>query len=444
MGLQKLEDASQSVQKLQQKLTDMQPKLVKSQEETAALMKEIEEKLPGVEEMRGKVKAEADIANQEAEAVNKVKKECEDDLAEAMPALNSALAALDTIKESDIKFIRSLGSPPKVIKTVMAAVLVMLGEKPDKIKDPDNPSKKIEDYWGPAKKVLGEVKVLLENLKGYDRDNIDPKRIAKVRKEFTSDEEFTVERAKQASSAAAGMCAWVKAMDVYERVAKVVAPKKAALKQAETELEGKMAQLREKEGVLKKVEDDLGDLQSKLAAAQAKLKQLEEDKEDCANQLIRAEQLIGGLGGEKARWTTRAADLKARYDALTGDVLLGAGMISYLGAFTSEFRDECVQDWIASCIEEKVPSAALAQAQAGGGSTGGAAAASGAGADEPEGGGAAAAASGVKYSLAATLGDAIKIRQWRIDGLPTDSFSTDNGVIVDNARRWPLMIDPQG
>jgi len=306
VGLQKLDDASQSVQQLQQKLTDMQPKLVVSQEETAELMKEIEQKLPGVEEMRGKVKAEADIANEEAEAVNTVKRECEDDLAEAMPALNSALAALDTIKESDIKFIRALGSPPKVIKTVLAAVLVMLGEKPDKIQDPDNPSKKIEDYWGPAKKILGDVKGLLENLKGYDRDNIDPKRIAKVRKEFTSDEEFTVERAKQASSAAAGMCAWVSAMDVYERVAKVVAPKRARLAQAEEELKGKMAQLREKEGVLKKVEDDLGDLQSKLAAAQKKLKQLEEDKEDCANQLVRAEQLIGGLGGEKQRWTERA------------------------------------------------------------------------------------------------------------------------------------------
>jgi len=230
-------------------------------------MKEIEKKLPGVEELRGKVKAEAEIANKEAEAVNKVKQECEDDLAEAMPALNSALAALDTIKESDIKFIRSLGSPPAVIRTVMGAVLIMLGEKPEKVKDPDNPSKKIEDFWGPAKRVLGDVKGLLAKLKGYDRDNIDSKIIARVRKDFTSDPEFSVERAKQASSAAAGMCAWVRAMDVYERVAKVVAPKKAALKEAQAELDEKMADLREKEASLKQVEDDLGELQAKLEAA---------------------------------------------------------------------------------------------------------------------------------------------------------------------------------
>ena len=36
------------------------------------------------------------------------------------------------------------------------------------------------------------------------------------------------------------------------------------------------------------------------------------------------------------------------------------------------------------------------------------------------------------------------MRQWNIDGLPTDGFSVDNGIIVFNARRWPLMIDPQG
>jgi dynein heavy chain len=35
-------------------------------------------------------------------------------------------------------------------------------------------------------------------------------------------------------------------------------------------------------------------------------------------------------------------------------------------------------------------------------------------------------------------------REWQICGLPKDAFSVDNGVVVANARRWPLMIDPQG
>ena len=36
------------------------------------------------------------------------------------------------------------------------------------------------------------------------------------------------------------------------------------------------------------------------------------------------------------------------------------------------------------------------------------------------------------------------VRDWNIQGLPSDSFSTENGVIVTSASRWPLMVDPQG
>ena len=46
-----------------------------------------------------------------------------------------------------------------VVKLVMEAVCQMLGIKPKKVQDPANPAKKIDDYWDPAQKLLGEAGV---------------------------------------------------------------------------------------------------------------------------------------------------------------------------------------------------------------------------------------------------------------------------------------------
>lgn len=46
-------------------------------------------------------------------------------------------------------------------------------------------------------------------------------------------------------------------------------------------------------------------------------------------------------------------------------------------------------------------------------------------------------------NLQMCLKDPVKMRAWNIAGLPSDSLSEDNGIIVSKARRWSLMIDPQ-
>jgi dynein heavy chain len=48
------------------------------------------------------------------------------------------------------------------------------------------------------------------------------------------------------------------------------------------------------------------------------------------------------------------------------------------------------------------------------------------------------------FTILASLGDPVRMRQWNIQGLPIDTFSVENGIIVTKTRRWPLMIDPQG
>ncbi|GBG29412.1 Dynein heavy chain 7, axonemal [Hondaea fermentalgiana] len=406
IGLEKLDFAASSVADMQKQLTDLQPVLAQSQADTDALMKQIEEKLPGVEATKEAVGKDAAVAQGEADRVGAIKKECEDDLAVAMPLLQEAVDALDTLKPSDINEVKNFKTPPGGVVLTMEAICVMLNIKCAKAKDPNDPTKKVDDWWTPGKKLLADPK-FLQTLKDYDKDNINPKFIKIIRDKFVNDPNFEPEIVKKASVAACGMCKWVRAMESYDKVAKVVAPKKAALAEAEAELSVTMGELQKKQDALKAVEDELAALQAQFQAACDKKKDLEDEVDLCGKKLERAKTLIDGLGGEKSRWTQSALDLAEQCTLLTGDVLVSAGVIAYLGPFTAGLRDKQVASWTSMLHERKIPTS--------------------------EG-----------VTLNATLGDPVATRQWHVNGLPTDAFSVDNGIVVFNSRRWPLLIDPQG
>ncbi|XP_040928837.1 dynein axonemal heavy chain 3 isoform X2 [Betta splendens] len=406
IGLEKLEFAASQVSVMQQELTALQPELIQTSAETDKMMVKIEQETVEVDAKKEIVSADEKVANEAAAAAQAIKDECEGDLAEAMPALEAALSALDTLKPADITVVKSMQNPPGPVKLVMESVCVMKGIKPERKPDPSGSGKMVEDFWGPSKKLLGDLK-FLENLKAYDKDNIPAPYMKKIREKFIDNPDFQPSVIKHVSSACEGLCKWVRAMEVYERVAKVVAPKKERLRMAEEELGVQMKMLAVKRAELKKVEDRLQSLNDNLTAMIKKKKELEDNIEMCSQKLIRAEKLIGGLGGEKDRWTEAARQLEMRYTNLTGDILLSSGTVSYLGAFTVDYRRECQKQWHMLCHEKKIPSSKY-------------------------------------FSLSSTLGNQVAIRAWQIAGLPVDSFSTDNGIIVFNSRRWPLIIDPQG
>nr|XP_008166211.1 dynein axonemal heavy chain 12 isoform X1 [Chrysemys picta bellii] len=405
-GLDKLAFAESQVGEMKQELVDLQPKLEAAKVDNANMMKIIEKESAEVEAKSKTVKIDEEIATEKAAEAQELKNECESDLAEAIPALEAALSALDTLKPADITIVKSMKNPPSGVKLVMAAICVMKDIKPERITDPTGIGGKVLDYWGPSKKVLGDMN-FLKDLREYDKDNIPVTVMQKIRSEYLTNPEFDPPKVAKASSAAEGLCKWIMAMEVYDRVAKVVAPKKARLGEAQQSLAETMALLNQKRAELAAVENHLAKLQQTFVEKTEEKARLEFQVALCAKKLERAEKLIGGLGGEKSRWCNAANDLQNTYDNLTGDVLISAGVIAYLGAFTIAFRQACTKDWSKLCKDKNIPCSE-------------------------------------NFSLSKTLGDPIKIRAWNIAGLPTDNFSVDNGVIVDNSRRWPLMIDPQG
>lgn len=61
--------------------------------------------------------------------------DCEGDLAEALPALEAALAALDTLKPADITLLKAMQNPPALVKLVLESICIMKGIKPERKQD---------------------------------------------------------------------------------------------------------------------------------------------------------------------------------------------------------------------------------------------------------------------------------------------------------------------
>ena len=115
--------------------------------------------------------------------------------------------------------------------------------------------------------MLGDMK-FLESLKEYDKDNIPAQIMTKIRAKYIPNPDFDPAVIKNVSSACEGLCKWVRAIDVYDSVAKVVAPKKQSLEAAEAILAEQMAKLTEKRAELKAVTDKLQSLEENLVRKQ--------------------------------------------------------------------------------------------------------------------------------------------------------------------------------
>eukprot|EP01116_Phalansterium_solitarium_P017128 TRINITY_DN413_c0_g1_i5.p1 TRINITY_DN413_c0_g1~~TRINITY_DN413_c0_g1_i5.p1 ORF type:complete len:4163 (-),score=2181.62 TRINITY_DN413_c0_g1_i5:539-13027(-) len=400
IGLDKLADTTAQVAVLKAELIANQPLLEAANRQTIATMEQIKVDKASADETRVIVEREEEEANKMAEETKAIADDAERDLAEALPALEAAEQALKTLNKNDITEVKSLQRPPAGVKMVMETVCILLTVKPKKI---DVDGKKVDDYWEGAKKVLNDVR-FLESLIEFDKDNIDPGVISKL-KPYIDNPGFKPAEIAKVSKACTSLCLWVRAIESYYHIARAVAPKRERLKQAQESLAATLANLNEAKAKLKAVMDNVAALERSFAEAEAKKAELEAKVRECELKLVRAAKLMDGIGDERDRWIQKVKSLSVQLVNLVGDALMSAGVIAYAGTFTPAFRAQLGREWERNMHHlPHTPGS----------------------------------------SILSVLGDPVEQRAWTIFGLPTDQHSIENATVIQYARRWPLCIDPQG
>lgn len=269
----------------------------------------------------------------------------------------------------------------------------------------------VDDYFY----KLGKLKLtkdpqFLSKLKGIDLEKVDSGKIKRIKKMIQNHPKRSKEWVKQdmKNSNLANFCIFlvVDAAFKYNELFLKTEPLRAQYQSVMNELDIKQKLLQEKNNELSETEMKLQDLELMLKVKSTELSTLRNKLQVCAEKLFRAKKLTDLLSDENERWSQDILSLRNLSSEIEGNAALSSSMISYVGAFTNDFRGEIEQSLLGQLKEYEIP---------------------------------------IDYqtSLIKFMGNPIQIQQWSLNNLPKDDNSIQNGIIMDNSQRWIYVIDPQ-
>ncbi|XP_052714224.1 dynein axonemal heavy chain 5-like isoform X2 [Crassostrea angulata] len=403
-GLEKLIEAGQQVALLKEELAVKEKELAIASEKADKVLKEVTVKAQAAEKVKEQVQKVKDKAQGIVDAIESDKVIAFEKLEKARPALEEAEAALNTIKPADIATVRKLGKPPHLIMRIMDSVLLLFQKRVNTVEmDPERPC--IKPSWGEALKLMSGTN-FLQSLMNFPKDSINDETV-ELLDPYLSQEDYTLEVAKRVCGNVAGLLSWTRSMAVFFEINKEVLPLKANLAVQEARLQVAMGDLQKAQAQLDEKEAELAKVREMYDQAMREKQTLLDDAETCRRKMTAAAALINGLQGERDRWTEQSKEFRAQIGRLVGDVLVCTAFLSYSGPFNQDFRLLLNQKWFKELKNRKIPCT-------------------------------------LNLSVIDMLTDPTVIGEWNLQGLPNDELSTQNGIIVTKASRYPLLIDPQG
>lgn len=328
-GLNKIFETNELIDTMKDVLTELKPQLAQKTKDIGELMVYLSKEKIAADKVRTVVKADEAIALDKAAATKELADEAQSDLESAMPALREAETALDALNKKDIDELKVFKTPPSNVEFVMNAVCLLLGKKTN---------------WANAKMVLGEQN-FIGMLKDYPKEKISNQLLQKLQS-YVNDPKFKPDIIAHTSKVCKSICIWVLAIDKFAKAYRIVQPKMVKQQAAEAELKQVMDDLQAKQKKLADVEAQLAELEDMFNKSVDEKKELEDNMALTAVRLVRAGKLTLALADEQIRWEYEVKRFDGLLDNMIGDVLLAAACVAYLGAFTSNYREELVTLWL--------------------------------------------------------------------------------------------------
>nr|WAW84832.1 axonemal dynein heavy chain 10 [Halisarca dujardinii] len=389
-GLTKILEASEQLSVLNDKLEVQKVAVTEKSEACDVLLVDITAKTTEANEKKELAKKKGTDIEEQNKIIAVEKEEAEAALALALPALEEARLALDDLDKSDVTEIRSFAKPPAEVQGICECICVLKGK---------------ERNWAAAKAMMSDTN-FLTSLKTLDVDGIASAQMKAVQQRL-NEMNVTLQRMMDISKAGSGLYKFVMAVMGYCAVAREVKPKREKVAQLEKNFQMSKRELERIQKELVSIEEKLSVLGKQYEDAMSEKQALQAEAEIMERRLIAADKLITGLSSEKQRWKIELEQLKQKRVRLLGDCLLCSSFLSYLGAFSWDFRyNMLMESWQCDVQERQIP---LSQ----------------------------------PFKLESLLTNDVEISRWTSESLPPDELSIQNGILTTRASRYPLCIDPQ-
>ncbi|KAJ8368456.1 hypothetical protein SKAU_G00084840 [Synaphobranchus kaupii] len=261
----------------------------------------------------------------------------QDALQQVSPLYQAALAAMQSLSQSDLEELRRYRRPPEGVMAVMD-VICMLFSRPSS--------------WESSQQLLGRPN-FLEDLEFYDRSALSGELLWALT-EVVGRPGFQPEAVREVSRACESLCRWAHAVHQYAIAHRSMAPHEARRAELEAHAAETRARLRDA-----RLQEEAA--RARLEEAERRLQEARRATEELAARLRQAKTrereaaaAVQQVAPHTADWNAVAQEIERNTGTVPGDALTLAAALAYLGPFGPDARAELQGKWRELCLTGRI------------------------------------------------------------------------------------------